>query len=166
MDWKEFTAKTVDEALTNAMLEIGTTADNLEYEVIEKETSGFLGIFSKPAKIKVRLKVSVENTAREFLEKVLKAMKVDASINITLDKENEILDINLEGQDMGVLIGKRGQTLDSLQYLVSLVINKNTEKYIKVKLDTENYRARRKETLENLARNISSKVKKPEDLLP
>src|SRR5690554_6096912 len=133
MDWKEFTAKTVDEALTNAMLEIGTTADNLEYEVIEKETSGFLGIFSKPAKIKVRLKVSVENTAREFLEKVLKAMKVDASINITLDKENEILDINLEGQDMGVLIGKRGQTLDSLQYLVSLVINKNTEKYIKVK---------------------------------
>ena len=131
MDWKEFTAKTVDEALTNAMLEIGTTADNLEYEVIEKETSGFLGIFSKPAKIKVRLKVSVENTAREFLEKVLKAMKVDASINITLDKENEILDINLEGQDMGVLIGKRGQTLDSLQYLVSLVINKNTEKYIK-----------------------------------
>ncbi|CUH93934.1 RNA-binding cell elongation regulator Jag/EloR [Herbinix luporum] len=160
MDWKEFTAKTVDEALTNAMLEIGTTADNLEYEVIEKETSGFLGIFSKPAKIKVRLKVSVENTAREFLEKVLKAMKVDASINITLDKENEILDINLEGQDMGVLIGKRGQTLDSLQYLVSLVINKNTEKYIKVKLDTENYRARRKETLENLARNISSKVKK------
>ena len=104
--------------------------------------------------------MSVENTAREFLEKVLKAMKVDASINITLDKENEILDINLEGQDMGVLIGKRGQTLDSLQYLVSLVINKNTEKYIKVKLDTENYRARRKETLENLARNISSKVKK------
>ena len=78
MDWKEFTAKTVDEALTNAMLEIGTTADNLEYEVIEKETSGFLGIFSKPAKIKVRLKVSVENTAREFLEKVLKAMEVDA----------------------------------------------------------------------------------------
>ncbi len=74
MDWKEITAKTVDEALTNAMLEIGTTADNLEYEVIEKETTGFLGLFSKPAKIKVRIKDSVENTAREFLEKVLKAI--------------------------------------------------------------------------------------------
>lgn len=160
MDWKEFTAKTVDEALTNAMLDIGTTADNLEYEVIEKETSGFLGMFSKPARIKVRLKVSVENSARNFLEQVLNAMEINASVDIVFDEENEMLEINLEGEDMGVLIGKRGQTLDSLQYLVSLVINKNTEKYIKVKLDTENYRERRKETLENLARNIASKVRR------
>lgn len=160
MDWKEFTAKTVDEALTNAMIEIGTTADNLEYEVIEKETSGFLGIFSKPARIRVRLKISVENTARNFLEQVLNAMGINASINIAYDKENQMLEINLEGEDMGTLIGKRGQTLDSLQYLVSLVINKNTDNYIKVKLDTENYRERRKETLENLARNIANKVKR------
>lgn len=160
MDWKEFTAKTVDEALTNAMLEIGTTADNLEYEIIEKESSGFFGMFSKPARIKVRLKLSVENTARKFLEEVFDAMDINAKLDIVYDKENEMLEINIEGEDMGVLIGKRGQTLDSLQYLVSLVINKNSDKYIKVKLDTENYRERRKETLENLAKNIAYKVRK------
>ena len=160
MDWKEFSAKTVDEALTNAMLEIGTTADNLEYEVIEKETSGFLGMFSKPARIKVRLKQSLQNTARSFLEKVFKAMNIETNIDLVYNEENEMLEINLVGEDMGVLIGKRGQTLDSLQYLVSLVVNKNTENYVKVKLDTENYRARRKETLENLAKNIAYKVKK------
>jgi len=160
MDWKEFTAKTVDEALTNAMLEIGTTADNLEYEVIEKESSGFFGMFSKPARIKVRLKLSAENTARKFLEEVFDAMDINAKLDIVYDKENEMLGINIEGDDMGVLIGKRGQTLDSLQYLVSLVINKNSDKYIKVKLDTENYRERRKETLENLAKNIAYKVRK------
>ena len=160
MDWKEFSAKTADEALTNAMLEIGTTADNLEYEIIEKESSGFLGIFSKPARIKVRLKKSLENTAKSFLEKVFKAMDITTTIDIIYREENEMLEINLVGEEMGVLIGKRGQTLDSLQYLVSLVINKNTENYVKVKLDTENYRARRKETLENLAKNIAYKVKR------
>lgn len=160
MDWREFTAKTADEALTNAMLELGTTADNLEYEIIEKETSGFLGMFGKPARIKVRLKLSIENTVKEFLNKVFTAMGIEAVIETVYDKENSNLDININGDDMGVLIGKRGQTLDSLQYLVSLVINKNSEDYIKVKLDTENYRARRKETLENLAKNIAYKVKR------
>lgn len=161
MEWKEFTAKSVDEALTNAMITLGTTADNLEYEVIEKETSGFLGIFSgKPAKIRVRLKQSVENTANSFLNNVFKAMGISASTEVVYEEENSNLDINVVGEDMGVLIGKRGQTLDSLQYLVSLVVNKNSENYIKVKLDTENYRARRKETLENLAKNIAYKVKR------
>lgn len=160
MDWKEYTAKTVDEALTNAMLEMGTTVDNLEYEVIEKESSGFLGMFGKPARIKVRFKQSLENTARTFLDKVFKAMDIKTDIDMIYNEENEMLEINLVGEDMGVLIGKRGQTLDSLQYLVSLVINRNTEDYIKVKLDTENYRARRKDTLENLAKNIAYKVKR------
>jgi len=160
MDWKEFTAKTVDEALTNAMLEIGTTADNLDYEVIEKETSGFLGMFGKPARIKVKLKKNLENIAKDFLEKVFNAMNIETVIETIYDEENNLLEINLEGEEMGVLIGKRGQTLDSLQYLVSLVINKNTDNYIKVKLDTENYRARRKETLENLAKNTAHKVKR------
>jgi spoIIIJ-associated protein len=169
MEWKEITAKTVDEALTNAMLELGTTIDNMEYEVIEKETSGFLGMFSKPAKIKARIKVSVENTTKKFLDDVFKAMGIAASVEVIFDQENAIVEINIDGDDMGVLIGKRGQTLDSLQYLVSLVINKNSENYIKVKLDTENYRARRKETLENLAKNIAFKVKrtrKPVSLEP
>jgi spoIIIJ-associated protein len=87
-------------------------------------------------------------------------MEIKTIISIVYNKENEMLEINLEGEEMGVLIGKRGQTLDSLQYLVSLVINKNTDNYVKVKLDTENYRARRKETLENLAKNIAYKVKR------
>ena len=160
MDWKEFTSKTVDEALTSAMLDLGTTAENLEYEVIEKESAGFLGMFSKPAKIKVRLKMSIQNTAKSFLEKVFSAMNISTSIDINLDEENSMLDIDIKGEEMGVLIGKRGQTLDSLQYLVSLVINKQSEDYVKVKLDTENYRARRKETLETLAKNISYKVKR------
>ncbi len=160
MEWKEFSAKTVDEALTSAMLEMGTTADNLEYEVIEKETSGFLGMFSKPARIKVRIKMSIENTAKQFLQKIFKAMEIDAEAITIFDEVNNMIDIDIKGEEMGVLIGKRGQTLDSLQYLVSLVINKNSENYIKVKLDTENYRARRKETLENLAKNIAYKVKR------
>ena len=160
MEWIEFAAKTVDEAITNAMLELGTTADNLEYEVIEKETSGFLRMFGKPARIKVRFKQSLENTAKSFLDKVFRAMNIKTEIEIIYNEENEILEINLLGEEMGVLIGKRGQTLDSLQYLVSLVINRNAENYIKVKLDTENYRARRKETLENLAKNIAYKVKR------
>lgn len=160
MEWKEFSAKTVDEALTSAMLEMGTTADNLEYEVIEKETSGFLGMFSKPARIKVRIKMSIENTAKQFLQKIFKAMEIDAEAITIFDEVNNMIDIDIKGEEMGVLIGKRGQTLDSLQYLVSLVINKNSENYIKVKFDTENYRARRKETLENLAKNIAYKVKR------
>ena len=160
MEWKEFTAKTVDEALTNAMLDLVTTAENLEYEVIEKESAGFFGMFSKPAKIKVKLKMSIQNTAKSFLEKVFSAMNISTSIDIRLNEENSMLEIDIKGEEMGVLIGKRGQTLDSLQYLVSLVINKHSEDYVKVKLDTENYRARRKETLETLAKNISYKVKR------
>ena len=160
MEWKEFVAKTVDEALTNAMLELETTAENLEYEVIEKETSGFLGMFGKPAKIRVRIKLTLENKAKKFLFDIFTTMGIVAEVEVLYDEDNETLDINLNGEDMGVLIGKRGQTLDALQYLVSLIINKNSEKYIKVKLDTENYRARRKETLENLAKNIAFKVKK------
>lgn len=160
MEWKEFVAKTVDEALTNAMLELETIVENLEYEVIEKETSGFLGMFGKPAKIRVREKLTVENKAKKFLSDIFVAMGIVAEVEAIYDEVNETIDINLNGEDMGVLIGKRGQTLDSLQYIVSLIINKNSDKYIKIKLDTENYRARRKETLENLAKNIAFKVKK------
>lgn len=160
MEWLEVTAKTVDEAITEALIKLHTTSDHMEYEVIEKESSGFLGLFNKPAKIRVRLKNSVDLIAKDFLDKVFKAMDVEAKVNVVYDEANSLVDINLEGEDMGVLIGKRGQTLDSLQYLVSLVVNKESENYLKVKLDTENYRQRRKETLENLGRNIAYKVKR------
>ncbi len=169
MEWKEFTAKTVEEALASAVLELGSTIDNIEYEVIEKETSGFLGMFGKAAKIKARIKLTIQFVTKKFLDDVFQAMSITASSIVSYDEENATIDINIDGDEMGVLIGKRGQTLDSLQYLVSLVANKNSENYIKVKLDTENYRARRKETLENLAKNIAFKVKrtrKPVSLEP
>lgn len=160
MEWLELTAKTVDEAITEALIKLRTTSDHMEYEVIEKESSGFLGLFNKPAKIRVRLKNSVDNIAKNFLDKVFKAMGVEAKVDVVYDEAASSIDINVEGEDMGVLIGKRGQTLDSLQYLVSLVLNKESENYLKVKLDTENYRQRRKETLENLGKNIAYKVKR------
>lgn len=168
-EWVEFTAKTVDEALTEALIKLETTSDNVEYEVIEKESSRLLGLFSKPAKIRVKCKevikevetnFSIEHVAKNFLEKLFKAMKLETSIEVTYDETQEIMDINIGGEDMGVLIGKRGQTLDSLQYLTSLVVNKESSSYVKVKVDTENYRERRKETLENLAKNIAYKVKR------
>ena len=101
-----------------------------------------------------------EISAEDFLKDVFKAMKMEVEIKVTENKEENTLDIDLSGEEMGVLIGKRGQTLDSLQYLVSLVVNKYSDEYIRVKIDTENYRERRKENLENLARNIAYKVKR------
>ena len=101
-----------------------------------------------------------EISAEDFLKDVFKAMDMVVDIKVTENKEEKTMDIELSGEEMGVLIGKRGQTLDSLQYLVSLVVNKYSDEYIRVKIDTENYRERRKETLENLARNIAYKVKR------
>ncbi len=164
MEYKEYKGKNVDEAITNACVDLGITTDKLEYEVIEKGGNGFLGIGSKPAIIKARKNQSVEDIAREFLNKVFDAMEltVKLDINIEENEKENIVNIDIIGDDMGILIGKRGQTLDSLQYLVSLVINKNKEndKFNRVKLDTENYRERRKATLENLAKNIAMKVKR------
>lgn len=160
MSWEKFSAKSVDEALIEAMIKMETTVDNIEYEVIEKGSSGFLGFLKKPAIIKARIKKKPDVVAKAFLKEVLGAMKIECEIKINYIEEKSILDIEIEGEDMGVVIGKRGQTLDSVQYLVSLVVNKESDNYIKVKLDTENYRSRRKATLENLAKNIAFKVKK------
>lgn len=159
-EWKEFSAKTVDEALTNALVQLQTTSDKVDYEVIEKESSGILGLFSKPALIRVRVKFSLKDSAVDFLKKVFDSMNMEVNMEVEIDEEENVMNIELSGDQMGVLIGKRGATLDSLQYLVSLVVNKDSENYIKVKLDTENYRARRRETLENLAKNLAHKVKR------
>ncbi len=194
-------AKTIEEAITKASIQLSVPSSDLAYEVIEKGSSGFLGIGSKVAVIKASVKVDeVEETKVEenvvqteeikevsesqsvevvekkpkkdvksnaeviavckaFIEDTIKEMNIVGSVNAEMDKEGE-LSITVEGENMGALIGKRGQTLDSLQYLVNRVANKYTDEYIRVKLDTENYRARRKETLENLAKNISHKVKR------
>ena len=160
MDFVEFSAKTVDDAITEACQKLTVTSDKLEYEVIEEGSSGFLGIGAKPAVIKARIKNSVADNAKEFLKEVFDAMNMVVVIDVKYDEENRNIDIELSGDEMGVLIGKRGQTLDSLQYLVSLVVNKDEDEYIRVKVDTEDYRKRRKETLENLAKNIAYKVKR------
>ena len=169
MEFQLFTGKNVEDALTKASVELGVTSDKVEYEVIEKGSAGFIGIGSKPAKINARVKeeevivvseapADIEAIIVEFLSKVFAAMNLTVKINVNITEES--VDVDLVGDDMGVLIGKRGQTLDSLQYLVSLVVNKKSDKYLRVKLDTENYRERRKETLENLAKNIAFKVKR------
>ncbi len=160
MDYQVFTAKTVDDAITEACKALSVTSDKLDYEVVEEGTSGFLGIGSKEASIKAKVKSSVIDKAKVFLNDVFAAMNMTVVIDAKFDDIEKELSIDLSGDDMGVLIGKRGQTLDSLQYLVSLVVNKSSDEYIRVKVDTEDYRNRRKETLENLARNMSFKVKR------
>lgn len=160
MEYREFSGKTLEDAVTEAKISLEATSENLEYEVIEKGSTGFLGIGSKPAKIRARKLLNARERAEEFLAKVFEAMQISVHVNIVENTDEKIMNIDLSGEDMGVLIGKRGQTLDSLQYLVSLVVNKGEEEYVRVKVDTENYRQRRKDTLENLAKNISFKVRK------
>lgn len=193
MDRKEFSARTVSEAITKACVALEITSDNLDYTVISEGSTGFLGIGAKPAVISAAIKeadeavmkeaqaeekvsekimeekktvesqagdTSVEDRAVEFLNKIFDAMKMKVAITSHFNEAEQELSLNLEGEDMGILIGKRGQTLDSLQYLVSLIANKGSEGYLRVKLDTENYRERRKETLETLAKNIAYKVKR------
>ena len=204
-------AKTVEDALTEASIELGLASTDIDYEVIEKGSAGFLGIGAKQAVItawkkveekpkkekkaekkpekKVEKEVVVEEVketpkveekkeevpekeeklaevepqtkeaCEKFLKDVLKSMDMEVTLTSVID-EDGALSINMKGENMGILIGKRGQTLDSLQYLTNRVANKVQEGYVRVKLDTENYRERRKETLENLAKNIAHKVKR------
>lgn len=255
MEFITVTAKTLDDAITEALVQLGVTSDQLDYQIIEKGSAGFLGIGMKQAVIKARRKEEVkeeepkielpkvdislvkepvkkearkeykrekEGTRKEcgrkedskkdhgkkdyvkkepkkksaakeqpvtdilerkeeplakvedctieacekFVRDVLTAMDMaDVKITSVIDEEGA-LSIDMEGSNMGILIGKRGQTLDSLQYLTNRVANKMQEGYVRVKLDTEDYRRRRKETLENLARNIASKVKRSRRTVP
>ena len=199
--------KTVEEAITEACIQLGLASTDVEVEVIEKGSAGFLGIGAKQAVIKAwkkqekkevkkEAKKVVEEPKKEkvkeeaipvveesneevaeteeklaevepqtkeacekFLTDVLKTMGMEVTLTSEIDEDGS-LSINMEGDNMGILIGKRGQTLDSLQYLTNRVANKMQDGYVRVKLDTENYRQRRKETLENLAKNIAHKVKR------
>jgi spoIIIJ-associated protein len=211
MEFKEFTAKNVDDAITEACEQLMVTSDRLEYEVVSSGSTGFLGINAKPAVIKARIKEEKAETpevketvketvkevkketkkeevkeaapekkeeakvakapsninadecikkANDFLKDVFGAMNMEVNVNSKFNADDNVLDVELSGAEMGVLIGKRGQTLDSLQYLISLVVNRDCDEYVHVKVDTENYRERRKATLENLAKNISYKVRK------
>ena len=156
----EISGNTVDEALKSALKELNVTEDKVEVEVLEQGSKGLLGLIgAKPAKILVKLKNNYVDSAREFLGNVLDSMGVKAEIQIK--EEKDTIKISLEGPNMGVVIGYRGETLDSLQYLVSLVINKgNDDQYKRVVLDSENYRAKREETLKRLASKTAYKVNK------
>ncbi len=158
MKFVEKSGKSVEEALRLALIELEATREQVEYEVLEEGSKGFLGIGAKETRIRVSKKDSVIDSARVFLNSILKEMNIEAELDI--EQHDDVLNINMNGEDMAILIGKRGQTLDSLQYLVSLVVNKNKDEYLRVVLDTENYRAKRKETLESLAEKLASKVKK------
>ena len=163
MDFIEVSAKTVSDAITEACTRLIVTSDKLEYVVLEEGSAGFLGFNTKPAKIRARIKEeepTLEEKAKDFLKDVFSAMNLAVVIETIFNEEEKTLVVNLTGDEMGVLIGKRGQTLDSLQYLVSLVVNKKSTDFIRVKVDTENYRDRRKDTLESLAKNIAYRVKR------
>ncbi len=162
MEMITVTAKTVDDAIIQASVQLGVSSDKLQYEVVEKGSTGLLGglIGSKPAVIRAKKMDTIDDKACEFLNSVFHAMGISVEIDTKLNEEDKELEVNLSGDEMGILIGKRGQTLDSLQYLLSLVVNKESNDYLRVKLDTENYRERRKETLETLAKNIAYKVKR------
>ena len=127
MEMMTFSAKTVEDAVTKALIDLETTSDKLEYEVVEKGSAGFLGIGAKPAVIRARKKESVQDRAVNFLSQVFDAMNIQVEIASAFNEEEKEISITLEGEDMGILIGKRGQTLDSLQYLVSLIVNKDSE---------------------------------------
>ena len=155
----EMMGKTVEDAINNALTELKVTRDKVEVKTLEEGSKGFLNIIGvKPAKIRVTVKRDSLYEAKSFLMEVLKSMDMKAEIKIK--EENNEIKIDLVGPNMGLLIGYRGETLDSLQYLVSLVINKNhDEEYKRVILDTENYRAKREETLKRLASKIAYKVR-------
>lgn len=170
MEFMEFKGKTVSDAITAATVELGIPSDSLKYEVIEEGKAGFLGLFNaKQAVIRVNLQKSLLERTQEFCDQLFAAMKVETVVAIDYKEEENVMNIDLSGPDMGILIGKRGQTLDSLQYLISLFVNRESESYIRVKLDTENYRERRKVTLEKLAKKLAYSVKrskKPVSLEP
>lgn len=161
MEYREFTGKNVEEALTSACEAFSAHSEELEYEVIDKGSTGVFGLGSRPAVIKAAKKeTSLEAVAKEFLTGVFKTMDMEVEIESEYNEVEKEMSLNLIGDDMGILIGKRGQTLDSIQYLTSLVVNKGEEEYIRVKVDIENYRERREETLVNLAKNLAHKVKR------
>ncbi len=158
MDMIEKSGKTVEQALAALMQELHVSSlDKLEYEVVEEGAKGFLGFGSRDAVVRGKVKYNPEEIAKNFLREMFVAMGIVVQIE-TKRKEKQLL-INLSGEDMGILIGKRGQTLDSIQYLVNLVVNKGNSPYLSVMLDTENYRQRRKETLESLAYHLAKRVK-------
>lgn len=157
----EVSARSVDEAIDEALRELGATREQVNVEVLEEGTKGFLGILgARQAKVRVTLRdllAEKAEVAREFLAGILERMQVEA--DIVANTHDDMIELVLSGPNMGLLIGRRGTTLNSLQYLVNLRVNRNGE-WNRVVLDAEGYRARREETLQRLARKVGARVKR------
>lgn len=154
----EVIGKTKEEAVNNALAQLNASEDEVSVEVIEEGARGFLGIGSKPFKVKVSVNTDPVKVAKEFLREVFVAIGVSVEVNFDFS-DGKNLNIDLKGDNMGVIIGKRGQTLDSLQYLTGIIVNKKQDTFVNVKIDTEYYREKRKETLERLAIGLAKKAK-------
>jgi len=153
----EKTGKTINEAIILAIEEMDVKREDVDIEVLDEGNKGLFGLLgSKQARVKVSVKPKESNSVRRFLEQVFKEM--DLEVDIIMNETEEEIDIDLQGQNMGVIIGRRGETLDALQYITSIVANKGQTNYKKVLLDTENYRQKREETLVKLANRIAERV--------
>ncbi len=157
MDYSEKWGKTVEEAVELAVEDLNVSKTEIDIEVLEEPSKGFLGIGSKLAKVRVTFKEKPEKIAESFLEDIFKKMNINVKLKAIYNENN--IEINVEGKDAGIIIGKRGHTLDSLQYLTSLVVNRNREKYVRIIINAENYRQKREKTLIDLANRLGSKVK-------
>ncbi len=154
----EKSAKTVDEAIELALAELGMKKENAKIEIIEEGSRGLFGLGAKEALVRVSSNVDLESRAKDFLDDVFVAMGL--RVDYEFKTEGKIMTINLIGDDMGIIIGKRGDTLDALEHLVNLSVNKGDGEYVKVVLDTENYRARREQTLIKLAKSLANSAVK------
>lgn len=152
----ETAGKTVDEAISAALEELGADIDEVEVTVLEEGSRGLFGIGGRQARVQVRLKHDPAGAGLRFLEDVFGQMAVDVDVE-TLEDENSVM-YRISGKDSGIVIGRRGETLDALQYLTSLVVNKHSNRYVRVTMDVENYREKREETLVRLARRLADKV--------
>lgn len=155
----EYVGKSVQEAIDQALLELNLSIEEVEYEVLEQGSKGFLGLIgSKPAKIQVVVKEKANDIAEKFIKDLFES--IDKEVSIDIDKKDGVLNISLDGEDMGFLIGKRGETLDAIQFLTSLVVNKEKNGYQKVLLDVGDYRKKREESLVRFANKVARTVAK------
>ena len=161
MKFVEIKAKTVDEAVEKALLELNTTKENVEIEIIE-ESKGLFGLLgSKEVKVRVTLLKEDETIkATEFLRNITEKLGMDIEFDASFEEEEKKMKIELKGEGLGLLIGRRGETLDSIQYLTNIFVNKGTDDYIKVTIDAENYRERREDALVTLAKRTAQKATK------
>ncbi|MBE3587889.1 MAG: protein jag [Thermoanaerobacteraceae bacterium] len=158
MEGVEKTAKTIDEAVSLALAELGIDREDAEIEVLEEPSRGLFGILgSKPARVRVQVKDTPSRRTRDLLGKLFGAM--DLTVELNIEEKGNNLRVDIEGKDVGILIGRRGETLDALQYLVNLYVNKNQLSRCRVILDVEGYRRRREETLQKLAQKLADKAK-------